>query len=89
MMSPTQFASADIRAGTLVALGVTIKNRSSLLPKVPTIAEAGVVGYDFRILVRCMSTFWNSRESRRQVSDGHRGPRRLCANGLQSTVLTR
>jgi tripartite-type tricarboxylate transporter receptor subunit TctC len=49
MMSPTQFASADIRAGTLVALGVTIKNRSSLLPKVPTIAEAGVVGYDFRI----------------------------------------
>ena len=49
MMSPTQFASADIRAGTLVALGVTIKNRSSLLPKVPTIAEAGVPGFDYPI----------------------------------------
>jgi tripartite-type tricarboxylate transporter receptor subunit TctC len=49
MMSPIQFALADIRAGKLVALGVTTKKRSSLLPEVPTIAEAGVVGYDFRI----------------------------------------
>jgi tripartite-type tricarboxylate transporter receptor subunit TctC len=48
-MSPIQFALADIRAGKLVALGVTTKKRSSLLPEVPTIAEAGVVGYDFRI----------------------------------------
>jgi tripartite-type tricarboxylate transporter receptor subunit TctC len=49
MMSPIQFALADIHAGKLVALGVTTKKRSSLLPEVPTIAEAGVVGYDFRI----------------------------------------
>jgi tripartite-type tricarboxylate transporter receptor subunit TctC len=49
MMSPIQFALADIRAGKLVGLGVTTKKRSSLLPKVPTIAEAGIVGYDFRI----------------------------------------
>ena len=49
MMSPIQFALADIRAGKLVALGVTTMKRSSLLPEVPTIAEAGVVGYDFRI----------------------------------------
>jgi tripartite-type tricarboxylate transporter receptor subunit TctC len=49
MMSPIQAALADIRAGKLVALGVTTKKRSSLLPEVPTIAEAGVVGYDFRI----------------------------------------
>ena len=28
---------------------MTTKKRSSLLPKVPTIAEAGIVGYDFRI----------------------------------------
>jgi tripartite-type tricarboxylate transporter receptor subunit TctC len=49
MMSPIQFALADIRAGKLVALGVTTKKRSSLLPEVPTIAEAGVAGYDFRI----------------------------------------
>jgi len=49
MMSPIQFALADIRAGKLVALGVTTKRRSSQLPEVPTIAEAGVAGYDFRI----------------------------------------
>jgi tripartite-type tricarboxylate transporter receptor subunit TctC len=49
MMSPIQFALADIREGKLVALGVTTKKRSSLLPEVPTIAEAGIVGYDFRI----------------------------------------
>jgi tripartite-type tricarboxylate transporter receptor subunit TctC len=38
-----------IRAGKLVALGVTDKKRSSQLTEVTTIAEAGVVGYDFRI----------------------------------------
>lgn len=49
MMSPIEFALAGIRAGKLVALGVTTKKRSSLLPEVPTIAEAGVAGYDFPI----------------------------------------
>jgi tripartite-type tricarboxylate transporter receptor subunit TctC len=49
MMSPIEFALADIRAGKLVALGVTTKKRSSLLPEVPTIAEARVAGYDFPI----------------------------------------
>jgi tripartite-type tricarboxylate transporter receptor subunit TctC len=49
MMWPIEFALAGIRAGKLVALGVTSKKRSSQLPEVPTIAEAGAVGYDFRI----------------------------------------
>ena len=39
----------SIRAGNLVALGVTTKKRSSLLPEVPTIAEAGVAGFDYPI----------------------------------------
>ena len=52
MMSPIQFALADIRAGKLVALGVTSKKRSSLLPEVRqsrrlallgTISEFGMV----------------------------------------------
>ncbi|WP_198952717.1 MULTISPECIES: tripartite tricarboxylate transporter substrate binding protein [unclassified Achromobacter] len=34
-----------IQAGKLVALGVTSTQRSPLLPKVPTIAEAGLPGY--------------------------------------------
>ena len=49
MMAPISLALADIRAGKLHALGVTTQKRSSLLPDVPTIAEAGVPGFDFRI----------------------------------------
>jgi tripartite-type tricarboxylate transporter receptor subunit TctC len=49
MMAPIQLALADIRDGKLVALGVTTKRRSSLLPEVPTIAEAGVAGFDYPI----------------------------------------
>ena len=49
MMAPIPFAEPDIRAGKLRALGVTTKTRSSLLPDVPTIAEAGVPSFDFPI----------------------------------------
>jgi tripartite-type tricarboxylate transporter receptor subunit TctC len=40
-----------IRDGRLLALGVTSPERSSLLPDVPTIAEAALAGFEF--------TFWN------------------------------
>jgi len=36
----------NIRAGRLRALAVTTKERSVLLPDLPTIAEAGVPGYE-------------------------------------------
>jgi tripartite-type tricarboxylate transporter receptor subunit TctC len=49
MMAPIPLALADILAGSLRALGVTTKKRSSLLPEVPTIAEAGVPGFDYPI----------------------------------------
>ena len=39
-------ANAHIRSGKLVALGVTSAKRSPLLPNVPTIAEAGLPGYE-------------------------------------------
>jgi len=48
-LSPIQFALTDIRAGRLRALGVSTRKRSSLLPEVPTIAEAGVAGFDYPI----------------------------------------
>src|SRR5713101_2181967 len=49
LLAPIPLALADIRAGKLRALGVSTKRRSSLLPKVPTIAEAGVAGFDYPI----------------------------------------
>ena len=49
MVAPIPFALADIRAGKLQALGVTTKKRSTLLPEVPTISEAGLSGFDYPI----------------------------------------
>jgi tripartite-type tricarboxylate transporter receptor subunit TctC len=49
MIAPVSYAMGDIRTGKLRALGVTTKKRSSLLPEVPTIAEAGVSGFDYPI----------------------------------------
>ena len=49
LIAPIPLALADIRAGKLQALGVTTRKRSSLLPEVPTISEAGVSGFDYSI----------------------------------------
>jgi tripartite-type tricarboxylate transporter receptor subunit TctC len=49
MLAPIQLALAEIRAGRLRPLGVSTKKRSPLLPEVPTIAEAGVADFDYRI----------------------------------------
>ncbi len=48
-MAPISLALSAIRDGRLVALGVSTARRSTLLPEVPTIAEAGVAGFDFPI----------------------------------------
>lgn len=49
MMAPIPLALKSIRDGKLLALGVSTARRSSLLPEVPTIGEAGVAGFDFPI----------------------------------------
>jgi tripartite-type tricarboxylate transporter receptor subunit TctC len=49
MIAPISITLPPIRDGKLVALGVTTMRRSTLLPEVPTIAEAGVAGYNFPI----------------------------------------
>src|SRR5262249_9077529 len=46
---PIPLALPHIRDGTLVALGVSTAQRSTLLPEVPTIAEASVGSFDFPI----------------------------------------
>jgi tripartite-type tricarboxylate transporter receptor subunit TctC len=49
MIAPISITLQPIHDGTLVPLGVTTVRRSSLLPKVPTIDQAGVKGFNFPI----------------------------------------
>lgn len=49
MIAPISIALTPIREGKLFPLGVTTARRSTLLPEVPTIAQAGVPGFDFPI----------------------------------------
>jgi tripartite-type tricarboxylate transporter receptor subunit TctC len=49
MIAPIPITLTQIRDGKLFPLGVTTARRSTLLPEVPTIAEAGVAGFDFPI----------------------------------------
>jgi len=45
----------NVKAGKVRALGTTGKERSSVLPDVPTIAEAGVPGYEATIWLGLMA----------------------------------
>src|SRR4051794_11048078 len=47
--------SGQARAGKVKALGTTGKSRSSVMPEVPTIAEAGVPGYEATIWLGLMA----------------------------------
>jgi len=47
--------ASNVRAGKLKALGTTGKTRSTVLPDVPTLAEAGVPGYEAGIWLGLMA----------------------------------
>ena len=47
MFAPISITLTPVRDGKLIPLGVSTARRSILLPDVPTIAEAGVTGFDF------------------------------------------
>jgi len=49
--SPISAALPLVRDGKLVALAVSTGKRSSVLPNVPTIAEAGLLGFDYSLWV--------------------------------------
>jgi tripartite-type tricarboxylate transporter receptor subunit TctC len=49
MIAPISITLIPIRDDRLIPLGVTTARRSPMLPEVPTIAEAGVAGFDFPI----------------------------------------
>jgi tripartite-type tricarboxylate transporter receptor subunit TctC len=47
--SPLQLALPHLREGTLIALAVTSARRCSLLPEVPTLAEAGLAKFEYGV----------------------------------------
>ena len=47
----TPIAIPHVKAGRLIALGVSTAKRSAEMPDVPTIAEAGVPGYEARVWI--------------------------------------
>jgi tripartite-type tricarboxylate transporter receptor subunit TctC len=49
--SPISAALPQVREGKLVALAVSSAKRSSLLANVPTVAEAGLPGFDYNLWV--------------------------------------
>ncbi|OGA47058.1 MAG: hypothetical protein A3F74_19045 [Betaproteobacteria bacterium RIFCSPLOWO2_12_FULL_62_58] len=48
VLSPVLAASPLIKGGRLLALGVTTVQRAPALPEVPTIAEAGLAGFEYQ-----------------------------------------
>src|SRR3972149_6586134 len=54
MMDAILTMASNVRAGKLKAMGTTGKTRSSVLPEVPTISEAGVPGYEAGIWLGLM-----------------------------------
>ncbi|HTP61115.1 MAG TPA: tripartite tricarboxylate transporter substrate binding protein [Burkholderiales bacterium] len=53
--------TSNVRSGKLKALGTTGRTRSSVLPDVPTIAEAGVPGYETGIWLGLMAPMGTPR----------------------------
>ena len=49
--SPISAALPQVREGKLIALGVSTAKRSDVLPNVPTIAESGLLGFDYNLWV--------------------------------------
>jgi tripartite-type tricarboxylate transporter receptor subunit TctC len=55
MIDAITTTAPTVQAGQVRALGTTGKTRSSLLPDVPTVAEAGVPGYEATIWLGIMA----------------------------------
>jgi len=47
--------ASNVRAGQVIALGTSGKQRSSIMPEVPTVDEAGVPGYEATIWIGLMA----------------------------------
>jgi tripartite-type tricarboxylate transporter receptor subunit TctC len=66
---PSQTALAHIKAGKLKVLAVTNARRSSALPEVPTVSEAGLPGYEFGGWTGLFTTGGTPRDIIRKIAD--------------------
>jgi tripartite-type tricarboxylate transporter receptor subunit TctC len=88
---PPAVALPQMKSARLRGLGVTSAKRSAFVPELPTIAEAGVPGYESTGCMGCS----RRRARRRQSSRGCIAnspmplPTRRCASASPPTVLTR
>ena len=77
--------ASNAKAGQVRALGTSAAKRSTVMPDVPTIAEAGVPGYDVHHLARHHGAGWNAETDRRQAQrrnqQGHQPRRRQSGLG--------
>ena len=76
-----------IRNGSLKALAVGGKERSAALPDVPTVAEAGVPGYEAVVVDRAAGAGDDAARRRRQAA--RRGTRCDAANATVTDMLVR
>ncbi len=63
MIEPMPSALPQLRAGKVKALAVTTPGRSSAVPNLPTVAEAGVPGYDLTIWLGFFAPAGTPREA--------------------------
>ena len=71
-LAPIPTTLPHIRAGRLLALGLSSARRSSALPDVPTVAEAGVTGFDFPIWYGIWAPGGYCSRSHSDARRGHR-----------------
>ena len=67
MIDAITTTAPTVQGGQVRALGTTGKARSSLMPDVPTIAEAGVPGYEATIWLGLMAPAGTPKADRRQA----------------------
>ena len=79
MLDAITTMAPNVQAGQVRALGTTGPTRSKVLPDVPTIAEAGVPGYEATIWIGILAPAGNAEADRRQAQcrdqQGDRPPR--------------
>ena len=91
--SPISAALPFVRDGKLVALAVSTAKRSGALPNVPTVAEAGLPGFDYSLWVGMFAPAGTPRRRQDRARRSHRGKspdvkERFAALGAEQMPMT-